>query len=92
MIEFTDERDDKNTFTTEEDTVFCEHVQTVGSTFKVTRNADGTIFSTTQEVNMSSGIPMGSDFKTTWSWQRIQCTNKINNDYNNRRIKSPLNK
>ena len=92
MIEFENENKSYTPLTDDELEICSECVKTVGSTFKVTRNADGTIFSTTQEVTMVSDVPKGGDFRTQWDFQRIQCTNKINNDYNNKRVKSPVNK
>ncbi len=77
-------------FSEEDNAIFSEYVEEVSSDYKITRNRDGSIFSTSQSCSMKMTVPKGADFKTVWNWQRIQMSNKMRNDYENSRIKTPI--
>jgi len=77
-------------FTDEENEFFSECVESVGSEFSITKSKDGSTYSTTARCSMKMSIPVGGDFRHVWDWQRIQMTNKLRNDYENNRLKTPL--
>jgi len=78
---------DKETFTDEEVEIFSEYVDEVWSDYKVTRNRDGSIFSTSQNVGMKMTVPKGGDFNSVFTFQRIQLTNLLNSTHENKRLK-----
>ena len=83
------EGDMVETFTDKEMEQLSEYIDEVHSQYSVTRNRDGSVFSSSQMIGMKQKFPKGANLETILNYQRIQATNYMQKTYSNKRLKQP---